>query len=399
MNAITRKAEYQDFDLNHFTRELDRAKSFLFQHKYAAFYGPLLCSLNFFWTLDIKTAATDGVNLMWNPDWFGKIKLSTRATVLMHEVRHPAGLHFVRMGDRHHKIWNYACDIKINNGLIDEGFDFSELSWCWKNPSYPRDMPEEDIYDDLIIKGTAPTLGAWGQIPGGSGGPGGEEDDGSDMLPTREMTKEDQARAVNNVIRAAHQAQQAGTGNMPGDIETTLNQFLAPIVPWEQIIHRFMQDLTQGGITWRKPNRRFSDLYLPSSFDDEGLLEHLVYFEDTSGSISDKDALRFNSEFKYVKDFYKPKKMTLVQFDTIIQQVLEYDEDTPFDQVMIKGRGGTDLEPVRQYILKHRPTAAIVFSDLRCPPMQPLGFEIPIIWICITNRQATIPFGTVTHIR
>jgi len=399
--------DYSDLDVNFLTRELDRAKSQLFSHKYAAFYGPLLCSLNFFWTPDMRTAATDGVNLMWNPYWFLKLSPKSRVTVLFHEIKHPALLHFHRQGERNAKIWNYATDIKINNELEDDGFSFEELKWCWKDQTY-RGMVEEDIYDALITAGTAPQHGAWGQFHPQAGSsttdPQGQgqsqfPDDGTDMFPNGPMSKEDMAQAVNNAIMAQQQAKLAGAGQMPGDIEALLTQFLAPIVPWEQYLHRFMQELAENGFTWSRPNRRFADIYLPSRYEDEGALDHLIYFEDTSGSISDKDALRFNSEFKYVKDHYKPKKMTLVQFDTIIQSEQVYTEEDPFDQVMIKGRGGTDLTPVREYILKHRPTAAIVFSDMQCAPMEPLGFEIPILWVVISNRGAKVPFGQVIHIR
>ena len=186
---------------------------------------------------------------------------------------------------------------------------------------------------------------------------------------------------------------------MPGDVEAVLTQFLAPVVPWEQYLHRFMQELTEGGFTWKRPNRRFQSIYMPSRFEDEGALDHLIYYEDTSGSINDKDSIRFNSEFKYVKETYKPKKMTLVQFDTIIQHEQTYTEDDPFDQVVIHGRGGTDLACVREHMMKHRPTCAVVFTDMGCAPMEPMGFEIPIIWVCISNKQAKVPFGQIVHIR
>lgn len=398
---------YADLDMHALTRELDRTKSELFTHKHAAFYGSLLCSLNFAWAADIRTAATDGVNLFWNPYWFKKLTPKSRVTVLMHEIQHPARLHFARQGSRNPRIWNYATDIRINNDLTDEGYSFEGIENCWRDPSFARGVPEEDIYDALLLLGQQPgqNTGSWGhlfpQINSNGGTPGQspfDEEDG-DMLSSGPMTKDDMAKAVNNVVRASQQAQLAGAGNMPGDIEALLTTFLAPVVPWERYLHRFMQELMEHGYTWRKPNRRFTDLYLPSHFEEEGALNHLAYFEDTSGSITDADALRFNSEFKYVKETYEPKKMTLIQFDTIIQDERVYMDTDPFDQVVIKGRGGTSLGPVRDWILKHRPTAAVVFSDLCCAPMEALGFEIPIIWVCINNRSAKVPFGQVIHIR
>lgn len=390
-------------DIQYLTRELDKAKSGVFLDKSAAFLGSLMCSMNFCWDKGVKTAATDGVNLYWNPDWFLSLTPETRKTVLVHELWHPARLHFLRQGTRDAKIWNYATDIRINNDLTSEGYSFEGIENCWRDPKYPPGTPEEDIYDDLVLNQPPPPQGCWGQPPtpcnGGNGPVGSQQipDDGGDMLP---QAKQDLARAINNVVRAIHQAKlSGGAGTIPGDVEQILTQFLAPVVPWESLLHQFMRDLIEEAYSWRRPNRRFADIYLPSRYDDEGKLDHLIYYEDVSGSISDADVVRFNSEVKYVKETYQPKLMTLVQFDTRITQELEIKESDTFDQVKLVGRGGTSLVPVREHILKHRPTAAIVFSDLDCPAMAPLGIELPIIWICISNHKATVPFGKLVHIR
>ena len=88
----------------------------------------------------------------------------------------------------------------------------------------------------------------------------------------------------------------------------------------------------------------------------------------------------------------------MVQFDTMIQDVKEFTEDDPFDEIKVIGRGGTCLVCVREYIEKHKPTAAVVFSDLYCTPMQPLTEEIPVIWAVI-GSNLTGPFGKTIHIK
>src|SRR5690606_36181796 len=103
-------------------------------------------------------------------------------------------------------------------------------------------------------------------------------------------------------------------------------------------------------------DRRYFDVYLPGEVEDEGRLEHLIYYLDVSGSVTDAQAMRFNSEVKYIKDTFNPKKLTLAQFDTRITWERTFLEDDPFDEIVIIGRGGTHLEPVRQHMIKHRPT-------------------------------------------
>ena len=378
-------------DWSFLTKELDRAKSAAFTGKSAAFLGSLLCSMDFVWTRSIPTAATNGVTLWWNPNFFQKLLPETRQTVLIHELWHPGRLHFIRRGDRDPRIWNFATDIRINNDLIDEGWSFKGIEWAWKDPKIPKDMAEEDIYDQMVANAIKiPTYSPFGDP---------SEDGPGDMVSDDQDGKDTQVKAINNVVRAIQQAKLAKeAGNLPGDIETILNRFLQPVVPWQQILANFMRDLVEETYTWHRPNRRYTEMYLPSRYNDEGKLSELIYYEDVSGSISDEDAVRFNSEFKYVKDTFRPKSMRLVQFDTEITQELHYEEDDPFNQVKIIGRGGTSLVPVREHIIKHKPTAAIIFSDLECAPMEPLPLQIPVIWVCISNRKAVVPFGQITHI-
>ena len=113
-----------------------------------------------------------------------------------------------------------------------------------------------------------------------------------------------------------------------------------------------------------------------------------MYFLDVSGSVTDEQVIRFNSEIKYIKDVLKPKKLTLVQFDTRISHIDVFEENDSFDKLCVVGRGGTDLRPVREMILKEKPSAAVVFSDLYCAPMEPI--DIPVIFVAVDNRNAAI---------
>ena len=384
-----------DLDLYELTRQLDKCKSEVFMGNYvannrAAFFGPLMCSMNFIWTEDLKTAATDGINIYWNPHWFLRLEPRTRHFVLVHELWHAARLHQVRLGDRDPLIWNYACDLRINNDLHKEGYTWKGMGfdpWFDQLGINLDNMPEEDIYDKIIQMGEEVPESPWGneEIPG-------------DIIP--ELSDDEKHDAVGNVVRAIHEAKDSGHGgDIPGDTEIILKQFLSPVVPWEILLNRFFQELMSAGHTWTKRNRRFPDIYMPARFKDEGRLEHLMYFQDTSGSISNADNTRFNSEIKYIKETYNPKKLTIVQFDTIIQSVTVLTEYDDFNEVEIKGRGGTDLRCVREYIIKQKPTCAVVFSDMCVVPMEPLPFDVPMIWVAIRNHGFTVPHGEVVYIK
>ena len=377
-------------------RALDITKSAVFLKSNAAFLGSLMCSLEFIWDETIETAQTDGVHLWWNPHWFLSLPPRTRETVLVHELWHPGKLHDLRRGSRDPKIWNYACDIRINNDLEKEGYSFDQVEWCWKDHSVDANgrLTEEDIYDLLMSNNQQPPSG------GGSwGGDGEGESDQGDMVPA---PAEALHGCINNVVKAMQQAKLAGAaGSIPGELEQIIDKFLTPIVPWEQHLHEFFTELCDEDFSWARPNRRHlhDDLYLPSMIKDEGKLEHLAYYLDVSGSISDQDVLRFNSEVKYIKEKFNPLKLTLVLFDTRITAQYVFEEDDRFEKIVVVGRGGTSLVPVREHIEQHRPTAAVIFSDLDCPAMKPLDHHIPVIWVAVNAGGKTVPFGKLIHIR
>lgn len=388
----------EPIDLQTLNQELDWVMAQIFMGKNSAFLGTLMSSLNFVWTRDIPTAQTNGVSLWWNPDWFMYLPRETRITIMLHELQHPAKLHFLRMGERQHKIWNYATDIIINNELHEQGYKFDNFS-PWINMNM-HNWVEEDVYDHLLslsdeeVEAMSPPMGGWNPFK--------EDFPTFDGDMCENMTDEQIREAVNNVIMADQAAQARGE---PGLGEGTkerviLNQFLAPIVPWEAQLNKWMGDLCIGSHSWRRPSRRYTDMYMPSRFIDEGRLDHLMYLMDVSGSIKDGDSVRFNSEVKYVWETFKPKKMTLVQFDDIIQKVDVIEDGEEFNQIEIIGRGGNTWKPVKEFIDEHEPTAAIIFTDLHFyETLDPPKESIPILWICLNNPGANPPFGDILHIR
>lgn len=373
--------EEAELDMHQLTRDLDRCKSAVFLGKTAAFLGSIMCSLEFVWSREVKTAATNGIKLWWNPDFFMATPQETNKFVLMHELWHVARLHVLRMGPRCPDVWNYACDYIINGLLEDEGYKI-ELPFPICLDQQYRGMAEEDVYD-LLNKDS------------GNGAPPPPSDMGGDIVP---LTSDEKHTVINNVVTAVHQAKMSGAGNLPGDIEELIDQFLSPVIPWQTLLHRFFTQLQNTDYTWSVPDRRFQDIYLPSEYLDDGRLENLRYYLDVSGSISTSDIKRFNSELKFVKETFNPEKLSMVQFDTIIQRVDVWDENDEFEKIHIVGRGGTSLECVRRDILEEKPTAAIIFSDLQCSPMQPLDFNIPVIWTVVGNGKAKVPFGEKIHI-
>lgn len=358
---------------------LDQTKIAVFLNTNAAFYGSLLCNMEIVWdTEDTETAAVDGTTIYWNPDWFLTLSPDTRKTVLMHEIDHVARLHLLRRGTRDAKLWNYACDYRINNDLVTQKYSFKGIEAGCIDSSFDENgiLAEEEIYEQLLSQAELVEPKALG----------GDIREG----------KSDQASHIVNVVAQAVQAANASHGTVPGKIKEYLDTFINPVVPWQSVLWDFFNTLQDRELSWNKPNRRYPDIYLPSDLAKNNGLEHLMYFLDVSGSISKSQIIRFNSEMKYVIETLQPEKVTLVQFDWDIQDSKVYEQGDTFDYLHVRGRGGTSLSCAATHIKEHKPTAAIIFSDLECDPISDPG--IPIVWVISPGHGFTPDYGQIVRL-
>lgn len=362
-------------------KAFERTKIHLFFKKGSGFLGAILCKMKFKWAVAIgneplDTAATDGLTLWWNPYFFLSRDEETRITILAHELWHVAYMHMLRVGDRDHKIHNIAADHVINLMLKEHGYFMDGFPY-YMDPKY-KGWSTEDVYDDLIKTPPPPKAGTLG----------------SDLVPVYDMDKA--MDVVGGIVSAVTTAKMSGNaGDVPGEIELIIDQFLNPILPWATLLYQFFNEMTDMEYSYRRPNRRYEDPIMPGMAGVSGL-EHLIYYLDISGSISDHDIFRFNSEVKFIKDEFNPRRLTLVTFDTTIRDVYEFYQDDSFDKIVVTGRGGTDLHDVFEHANQNQPSAMIIFTDLfvGIPWEAPL---CPLIWVCIDNKRAAVPYGKLIH--
>jgi predicted metal-dependent peptidase len=363
---------------------LDKSKTDILLGKKASFFGSLLCSLEVVWSDSVRYAATDGTCLYFNADWWLTLPMPTRRFVLMHELEHVARLHMLRCGGRDMHIWVRACDAVINQFLIRDGESIDQIEWIILMPEY-ADMAEEHVYD-LMMK-------EHGQNP---------QDDKEDEHDLDALIAANSGKAnkvISAVIRATQQSKLYGKGeDIPAYVSELVQKFMTPSIPWETVLYEWCSEFIRGSLSWKRPNRRFPSMYMPSKDKKTATLQHLIYFFDTSASITDEMVMRFNAEVQYIKETLNPKLLTLVQFDTDIRDVRSFDESEPFEITSVSGRGNTSLECVKAYIEKAKPTAAIIFSDMECDPMPKPEGDTPIIWAVLNDPHIQIPYGKIVHI-
>ena len=345
----------------------------------ARFLTSLLYSLKLVWTDTIPTAGTNGILLMINPKFFYELSKEERLFVILHELWHVAKLHSIRRESRDCRLWNIACDYHINNLLLKENyssFKITVMKDCFKDEKF-KDLSEEEIYEELLK-----------EYPNGL--PDNEYLEGHLSGDLEELDQEEKSKAIAKVMEATQTAKAMGC-DVGSGITSLLSKFIKPSINWKKVLYKYMTALLdKSDYSWRKPNRRFSDMYLPSRVESDGRLTHLLYFLDVSGSIEESQIVRFNSEIRHIKESLNPDKLTLVQFDTRIQRVDVFTSTQKFTNIHVVAGGGTSYTEVRDYILKEKPTASVIFTDLCCTPMQEV--DSPVIWV---TREKDLKYASM----
>ena len=184
---------------------------------------------------------------------------------------------------------------------------------------------------------------------------------------------------------AMHQAMNLARaeGKLPGGVEETVRNAYASTLDWRSLLRRYMTDAARRDYSWSLPNRRFIDggLYLPS-IRSEGI-DAIAVIIDTSGSLPAQTLADFWAELREVATEIQPESVHVLQVDAAVQDAAEYSPDALPDEIVVKGRGGTDFRPGFEWLDEQaiRPSVCLYFTDMECssyPEAEP-GFDV--VWV------------------
>lgn len=356
-------------------KALNKAKIALMSRPDSAFFTTVCFSLKHQWDESVKTAETDGRTIWTNPEFFMKLNTEEQVFLMLHETLHAAYLHMSRMKGRQPRKWNIAADHVINLQLIDRGFRMPEGGLADRQYA---GMSVEQVYDLL---------------------PEPESEEPMDLVvgDGSGSNEELQQEMEEILIRAKVQSEISGDkpGTIPGDIEIFLNKLLDPILPWNQILRKYMNSFNKNDYSFRKPNRRFFPNHiLPGMFSTS--LMDIAIAVDTSGSVTDTEFLHFISEVHSIMKYLRPQKITIIQFDTEIKSVDEVRGVNDLQHIKFTGRGGTYVPPVFEWARENKPKLLMIFSDGYFHTNEMPEFD-PLVWIIHQNPNFKPPQGKVIH--
>lgn len=173
-----------------------------------------------------------------------------------------------------------------------------------------------------------------------------------------------------------------GRGHTPGELSNILDKILNPEQPkfnWKSYLRRFMGGSNK--VYTKKSRRKQSKRYEDNPGIKVKQKRQILIFNDSSGSVSDKDYLEFMNEIHHISK--TDTAIYFADFDTVVHEPRKY---TGRDSIKRSGYGGTDFEPCMEYFNKNKNKycSCIVFTDGYCsaPTIKPQG---KVLWAICSN--------------
>lgn len=342
----------------------------------SVFMSSVLFSLKISWSDSIPTAGTDGKNLLINRNWYESLSVEQAMGLLYHESFHVAYQHPLIGKNLQRRRHNMACDYMINLQLVQDGFELPPGGLLDHQYANMSSMQIYELLDD----------------DDESGGGGGYD---CDILEPEEGTDPEvaQAEIENILLRAAKLSKEANDkpGSIPGELQRLIDSLLSPVLPWNVILHNYMDAYAKDDYSWARPNRRYTEEYLPSMFSEA--IENISVLIDASGSVSGEELSQFFTEIISIKENMNPQSFLIGSFDTRLYEAKEF---TTLNSYSVEGGGGTSAYPIKKFIEEKKPNVLIVFTDMEMSfaPLEGLDFK-DIFWINTGAKGVAAPMGRI----
>lgn len=400
------------------------------------FYGLLLMHMIYSIDEGCETAYTDGERIAFSPTFLEELSDKELDFVMMHEILHVVLQHCLRGKDKDNERYNIAADIVINSTIMHENDDKASsitLSKYGEGMHIAPDGKEgylytaEEVYEMLQSK--QKNFDSGNKKSKKAGNVGSKKGRAEKVQQSRKNIDKPVAKRwddhsqwgkfeedsklrdvwVKNFAECCEAIKVRDASNNRGTLpmfaQRMLEKFKKPQTDWRTILNDFIQEEICD-YSFSPPDRRFQDspFFLPD-FNEMGKNDNvsdILFFIDTSGSISDNDMTTAYSEIKGAIDQYDGKlKGWLGFFDAAIIEPKPFSSFEEFIVIKPAGGGGTDFQIIFEYVNQHmkekKPNCIIILTD-GCAqfPKEELANDIPVLWL-INNQDITPPWGKVAR--
>lgn len=352
----------------------------------SVYFATVIMRLNTVFTFDIDTACTDGRMIAYSPEFLATLTRGQMMFLVAHECMHVTGAHGARMGDRDPRQWNIACDLTINDILVECGFEFIE---CGVRPgvgiyaNLPRGETPEFYYAHLPedAKGAK-----GGDDPGKCGGVKKPGKGSPAECRKAEVEAREMAAAAANAVKAS------GRGSLPGSLDANVKQILEPKVRWQDVLREFVTKFAKNDYSWSRLNRRYvhRGIYLPGLHSEE--LGKIVLLVDLSGSTRPYWET-FAGEMNGILATFPNCELIIGYHDVpIVKSETWTTTDGPLT-INCRAGGGTSHIPAFKWVLENHPDAVGIVCLTDMETSFPSDPGIPTLWCVVGNHPGNAPFG------
>ncbi len=331
----------------------------------------------------VPTAATDGLTVFINPDFWAPLTPAEQDGLLLHEVLHAALGHCTRRGRRDPLVWNIAADIVINGMILAQ--PGAALPVGGMRDDRLAHYSSEEVYE-LLQRDLEklPPLKMSDLLEASPGGDGN-------------TSPQDMRRvSIEGHWRGAMQRARIIARSLHGDVPSGMRRELDSLEPgrlnWRAWLWRY---LVQTPTDFSGYDRRFvgRGLYL-EALQGESVRCHVCV--DTSGSIGDEIMREFLSEVQGILASYPHLLCDLYYADAALNGPHRLEGHGPLPPPV--GGGGTSFRPffekLEENSAAHETALAIYLTDgYGTFPEKPP--EIPVLWVVTVGGLALeqFPFG------
>ena len=350
--------------------------------------------------------------MLYNPEFFGKLTDLERADVLKHEFYHVIFQHVTdRFPDGVNiKLWNIATDLAINSHLhnLPEGglipgqphTPFADLPKGTSAEWYLANMPDFQKPDGQ--KGQ----GAEQEGNGGSAGESGSNQGDADGVPdslddhsgwgqcsqeTKDMAKE---RLKETVKKATEEASRSnGWGSVSSEVRSKVMKMFETKIDWKKVLRYFIKTSQRAdrSSSIKRINRRYA--YIHPGRKANRVAKVAVSI-DQSGSVSDEMLGKFFAELNKLSSI---AEFVVVPFDTRVDESLVYTwkkgQNKNVERVL---QGGTCFDAPTQYVNDKGFDGHIVLTDM-CAA-KPKASKCQRMWMTTPEHAARPYFATKERI-
>lgn len=362
--------------------------------------------------------------------WYGMKDRKTFEFLFRHEVDHIIYEHVPNIGTRDPKIWNIACDHRINNDIVN--------SWFKNSSDYEKQLPilkgaccgrkykdkswtSHKIYDDLVEQqnkngnqqsnNNNSTVDSHIYSDGQGKGQNKSDQVTRDILglpanfnnPTQGTSQQVDSKVAAERIKNSfvEAAKQVGLGE--GNETLQAIKMIKPVLNWKKVLRKNLSGLNKTEQDPKRISRRIHGT--TSVLHDKNMLDsrnHLfasgkkpeevvkVYvFADNSGSIGNKERQIIVSECYGICKQYRQFELILVSWDTKVYEdnikVYNKQNEKELKNHVFKGGGGTSTDCIAGYLNKqklNKKEKFIIMTDMyfsRPEKLRPYARDV--IWI------------------